>query len=148
MRKLAPMFVLTTLAALIGSTAGAATGTTMSMSNTDKNGSPTVDANTTATQNLSYSDKSNTSPGTNAKMDGAKMDGKAAITTKEMPQRTADFMDEDDKAMTAKAKADKMRKQKAKLAKAGDSKMMMNRTPAGATNDSAANSTTGVSQGQ
>lgn len=147
MRKTAPLFVLTTLAAaLIGATAVAATGTTTSMSATDKNGSPTVDANTTGTPNLSYSDKSNTSPGTNAKMDG-KMDGKAAITTNAMPQRTAEYMDEDNKAMTAKAKADKMHR-KAKLAKAGDSKMMMNRTPAGATNDSAVNSTTGVSQGQ
>ena len=146
MRKLAPMFVLTTIAALIGGTAVAATGTTNSMSSTDKNGSPTVDANTNTTQNLSYSDKSNTSPGTNAKMD-SKMDGKAAITTDAMPQRTTQYMDEDNKAMTSKAKTEKMHR-KAKLAKAGDSKSMMTRTTPGSTNDAAVNSTTGVSQGQ
>ena len=147
MRKSAPLFVLTTIAAaLIGGTAVAATGTMNSMSTTDKNGSPTVDANTNAAPNLSYSDKSNTSPGTNAKMD-SKMDGKAAISTKAMPQRTSEYMDEDNKSMTSKAKADKMHK-KAKLARAGDSKSMMNPTTNGSTNDAAVNSTTGVSQGQ
>ena len=150
MRKLAPMFVLTTIAALIGGTAVAATGTPNSMSTTDKNGSPTVDANTNATQNLSYSDKSNTSPGTNAKMDSkmdSKMDGKAAISTQAMPQRTSEYMDEDNKSMTSKAKADKMHK-KAKLARAGDSKPMMNHTTNGSTNDAAVNSTTGTSPGK
>ena len=149
MRKLAPMFVFTTIAALVGGTALAATGTTTSMSATDKSGAPTVDANTSNPQGMSYSDKSNTSPGTNARMDG-----KAAVNANRMPQHRAGMaMDEDDKSMTEqmttaeKAKAGKTRMKKAKVARAGDS-TMMNRTPIDSTNGAAVNSTNGSSAGQ
>jgi hypothetical protein len=64
MRKLAPMFITTSILAL-------AAGNVLAndtMGSTDKNGQPTV-SNNTQKGNLSYSDKSNTSKGTNAKMD-------------------------------------------------------------------------------
>jgi hypothetical protein len=148
MRKLAPMFVLTTIALACG-TAFAATGATNSTSTTDKLGAPTVDANTSNGQNLSYSDKSNTSTGTNARMDG-----KAAVTANQMPQHSAAMgMDEDDTSMTSKKtlaekkKAEKMRMKKANVARAGDS-TMVNRTPIDSSNGAAANSTTGSSAGQ
>jgi len=149
MRKLAPMFVFTTIAALVGGTALAATtGSTTSMAATDKSGAPTVDANTNNTQGMSYSDKSGTSPGTNARMDG-----KAPANANQMPRHSAAMgMDEDDKSMTeqktvAEKKAGKMHMKKAKVARAGDS-TMKNRTPIESSNGAAVNSTTGSSGGQ
>jgi hypothetical protein len=66
MRKLAP----TILAASIAALAGGAFANTGTMSTTDKvTGSPTVDTNTNNPQGMAYTDKSTTSPGTNAKID-------------------------------------------------------------------------------
>ena len=115
MRKLAPLFVSATLALIAGSAAAAT-----SMSNTDKaTGSPTVDSNTNNTQGMSYSDKSNTSPGTNAKMGS-----KAEAGVNEMPKQTAGMaVDEDRKAMKARAKAEKMHARDSKVAKANNPKM-------------------------
>ncbi len=150
MRKLAPMFVFTTIAALVGGTALAATtGMTTSMSATDKSGAPTVDANTNSTQGMSYSDKSSTSSGTNARMDGKA----SSMATNQTDERaTAKGVDEDDKSMTeqktaAEKKAGKMNMKKAKVARAGNS-TTMDRTPINSTNGAAANSTTGSSAGQ
>ena len=69
MRKLAPMFVMTSIVALAGGAALANTSDTTT--STDKMGSPTVEKNTQNPQGLSYSDKSNMSPGTNAKIDSS-----------------------------------------------------------------------------
>src|SRR5512140_193972 len=65
MRKLAPMFITTSILALA---AGTAFANTSDVNATDKNGQPTVSSNTNK-QPLSYSDKSSTAKGTNAKMD-------------------------------------------------------------------------------
>ena len=64
MRKLAPMFITTSILAFAAGNALA----NDTMGSTDKTGSPTV-SNNTQKGNLSYSDKSNTAKGTNAKMD-------------------------------------------------------------------------------
>jgi hypothetical protein len=65
MRKLAPAFLMTSMIAFAG---GALANTTADK--TDKvTGSPTVSTNQATGQDLSYSDKSNTSSGTNAKLD-------------------------------------------------------------------------------
>ena len=68
MRKLAPMFIMTSLIALAGGNALAGMNDATTTTTTDKMGAPTVSSNTKDSQRLSYSDKSNTSPGTNAKM--------------------------------------------------------------------------------
>ena len=73
MRKLAPLFVMTSIVALAGGNALATTMAADKAATTDKQGAPTVSPNTSNPQNLSYSDKSNTSPGTNAKMDDKAM---------------------------------------------------------------------------
>ena len=57
MLKLAPMFIMSSMVAFAGAAFAA-----------DTTGSPTVTPNTTNPQGLSYSDKSNTSTGTNAVM--------------------------------------------------------------------------------
>ena len=56
--RLAPLFISATLALAVGNAIAA-----------DTTGSPTVSPNTTNPQGMSYSDKSSTSPGTNAKME-------------------------------------------------------------------------------
>lgn len=73
MRKLAPAVLMTSMLALAGSAfANTADKTTDKSTKTDTiTGSPTVDSNKPTNADLSYSDKSNTSPGTNAKMDKA-----------------------------------------------------------------------------
>ena len=76
MRKLAPMFITTSILAL-------AAGNVLAndMSSTDKTGSPTV-SNNTEKQPLSYSDKSNTAKGTNAKMkDKASTSATGSVTS-------------------------------------------------------------------
>lgn len=65
MRKLAPMFITTSILALAAGNVLA--NNTSTLNSTDKNGSPTVSDNTNK-QPLSYSDKSNTAKGTNARM--------------------------------------------------------------------------------
>lgn len=87
MRKLAPMIVLTSLFAFSGATFAAST--------TDKVGNPTVTPNTTNPQGLSYSDKSNTSTGTNAAMDDktkatAAMEEDKKMDKKKMKKAKAD----------------------------------------------------------
>jgi hypothetical protein len=62
MRKLAPAFIMTSVLALAG-------GTALANTTASTTASPTVDPNTNNPQGQSYSDKSGTSPGTNATMD-------------------------------------------------------------------------------
>ena len=143
MRKLAPMFVMTSLVALVGGNAVAAmndkttttTGTTMT--------SPTVSPNTNNPQNLSYSDKSNTSPGTNAVMDD-----------KSKPMAAADTTDDDKNLQRTKKKM-----KKAKIAAHTDAtvksdaamtsgSVTSSNSPTRTTDGAAANSTTGRSAGQ
>lgn len=124
MRKLAPMFALTLISALVGGTAVAAMGDAAYTAPTATEGaSPTVEANTKNPQGLSYSDKSNTSSGTNAKMDdkGLAMDHEATTVHR------------------------KMKHHKAKVARAADADMDATRAPADVTNGAAVNSTTGTS---
>ena len=137
MRKLAPMFVMTSIVALVSGNALATMGDKATTpSTTDSSmASPTVKANTNTTQNLSYSDKSNTSPGTNAVMDDKSKPMMAATT-------------DDDKNL-AKTKK---RVKKAKVAARSDTMMhgdgSMSTMPGNSTNAAAANSTTGKSLGQ
>jgi hypothetical protein len=72
MRKIAPLFITTSILAFA---AGNVMAGSTTVSTDDKTGSPTVDNNTNA-QPLSYSDKSNTAKGTNARMNG-----KSTVTT-------------------------------------------------------------------
>jgi hypothetical protein len=84
MRKLAPVVLMSSMLAF----AGSAFANSADKVKTDNvTGSPTVSANKTNGADLSYSDKSNTSPGTNAKLDKpnkkkmkAKADAKADVT--------------------------------------------------------------------
>lgn len=96
MRKLAPAVLMTSMLAL----AGSAFANSADKVKTDNiTGSPTVSANKATATDLSYSDKSNTSPGTNAKMDKAKKKNKAKAdatagvtmdTTVSTPEASAD----------------------------------------------------------
>ena len=163
MRKLAPMFILSSVVAL-------AAGNVLAndtLSSTDKNGEPTVSANKNATsKDLSYSDKSNTSPGTNATM---KDKSAAAGTTDKMVTDTAQEAtttnaavahDEDNKDLDkhtnkpAKKKAKKVASNnKAKIDAPATDMPTANPTntttpPLSATKAEAANSTTGKSAGQ
>src|SRR3954466_9764971 len=79
MRKLAPMFITTSILALAAGNVLA----NNTMGATDKTGSPTVSDNTQK-QPLSYSDKSNTAKGTNAKIDDKASIGATADTTTSM----------------------------------------------------------------
>jgi len=130
MRKLAPSILFASITALMGTTAFAATGDSTSPSTDKVTGSPTVDDNSANPQGMSYSDRSNTSPGTNAHMDN---------TTSE---RTGIAMNDHDKEMAAKA-----RKHKAKMAKDRDLDTT-DRLPLDSTNGAAVNSTTGTSPGR
>jgi hypothetical protein len=76
MRKLAPLFITTSVLALAAGNVLA----NNTMGSTDKNGSPTVSDNTNK-QPLSYSDKSNTAKGTNARIDEKASIGAAADTS-------------------------------------------------------------------
>ncbi len=133
MRKLAPMFVMTSIVALAAGNALA--NNTKSTSYNSTVSSPTVDNNTRSPQGLSYSDKSNTSPGTNAIMDG-----------KSKPMTTAQ-----DQALQKTKK--KTHKAKAKLASRSgttdhkDTSMAAN-PPVNTTGADAANSVTGKSLGK
>jgi hypothetical protein len=127
MRKLAPTILFASIALAAGS-ALANTGTT---SSTDKvTGSPTVDTNTNNPQGTSYSDKSNTAPGTNARMDDE--------------ARTGVAVDSHDKTMGTKARKHK------KMAKNSVPSTLpsTNSAPIDSTNGAADNSTTGSSTGR
>jgi hypothetical protein len=137
MRKLAPLVLFASLAALVGGTTFAATGPTNSGSPDKATGSPSVQANTNNPAGMSYSDKSSTSPGTNAKMDDT-----TAVTPGHM-DGAGIAMDEDGKITTGKKTAEPVRKHKAKLAKSDLTK----RAPADSTNGAAANSTSGTPAG-
>jgi hypothetical protein len=123
MRKLAPAILFASITALAAGTALANTGTT---SSTDKvTGSPTVDTNTNNPQGTSYSDKSNTAPGTNARMDDE--------------ARTGVAVGSNDKTMGIHRKHKKVAK---------NSPSSTNNAPIDSTNGAADNSTTGTSTGR
>jgi hypothetical protein len=86
MRKLAPLFITTSVLAL-------AAGNVLAndMNSTDKTGSPTVSDNSQK-QPLSYSDKSNTAKGTNAKMNDKSATG---VTTSGSMSSTGDKLNAD-----------------------------------------------------
>ena len=174
MRKLAPMFITTSILALAAGSALA----NNTMGATDKNGNPSV-SNNTQQQPLSYSDKSNTAKGTNAKMDdksavGVSTTGDKAASDqvnsktnfatdedKRDAKTTAQSTEKDVSAKPAKAKKAKVA-HTSKLHKdttsttastdtnvtgTGTEKMEKN-PPLSATKGEAANSLTGKSAGQ
>lgn len=166
MRKLAPMFITTSILALAAGTAFANTG---DVNATDKNGQPTVSSNTNK-QPLSYSDKSSTAKGTNAKMnDKPAVAGSTATTTDE---NTRSYVSgEDKKEMRDEAKeTDKAMAKHPKHAKARHTRLHKSTTtarddttssmptakpspssdnpPLSATQGEAANSMTGKSAGR
>jgi hypothetical protein len=133
MRNLAPAFIMTSVLALAGGSALA----------NSTSASPTVDKNTGNTQNQSYSDKSNTSPGTNANMDDQSK-GVVASTT------------DDDKNLQRTKKATK-KKVAMNKTKSSDSTVKSDTsvstpapssTPTSKTGATDANSTTGISTGK
>jgi hypothetical protein len=170
MRKLAPMFITTSILAL-------AAGNVLAndMNSTDKSGSPTV-SNNTQKQPLSYSDKSNTAKGTNAKMDDKNSSTTASSTGDKMSSdkvnsNTSFATDEDKRdaklnsntgdnadltAKPAKAKKAKVshssKMHKDKVAKDDtvtntQTEATVKNPPLSATKGEAANSTTGKSAG-
>jgi hypothetical protein len=175
MRKLAPMFITTSILALA---AGNVLANNTTMGSTDKTGSPTVSDNTNK-GSLSYSDKSNTAKGTNAKMDDKSVTGSATASTadksasekvnsqttfatdedkyskKETSQRTEKDASMDSTAKPAKAKKAKVAKATHKDTVAKDqtvtdtgTEKMEKSPPLSATKGEAANSLTGKSAGQ
>ena len=171
MRKLAPMFITTSILALAAGNALA-----NDMGSTDKTGSPTVSSNTQK-QPLSYSDKSNTAKGTNAKMndnasvgmstsDKAKSDSINSNTTFATDEDKSDVKEQSNrKESTATDTTPKHHKvKKAKTAHHTkmhkdtvakddtvtntDTEKSVKNPPLSATKGEAANSTTGKSAGQ
>ena len=170
MRKLAPMFITTSILAL-------AAGNVLAndMGSTDKTGSPTVSSNTNK-QPLSYSDKSNTAKGTNAKMndnasagmstsDKAKSDSIGSNTTFATDEDKSDVKEQSNrkestatdttpkhpkvkKAKTAHAKMHKDTVAKDDTVTNTDTEKSVKNPPLSATKGEAANSTTGKSAGQ
>jgi hypothetical protein len=171
MRKLAPMFITTSILAL-------AAGNVLAndtMGSTDKTGSPTVSDNTQNPNKLSYGDKSNTAKGTNAKIDdkaaasastadgstaGARVDADNSFATDEDKHDVKPSANAGDKTdLSAKpAKAKKAKVAHSKLHKdtmAKDETVTGTPTekieknpPLSASKGEAANSTTGKSPGQ
>lgn len=164
MRKLAPMFITTSILAL-------AAGNVLAndMSSTDKTGSPTVSDNTQK-QPLSYSDKSPIAKGTNAKMDDKKSVGAStdtAVTKDEkLSTQTTFATDEDKRDVKEQSNRNEAKPVKAKKARVAHHKVHKDRVaksdtvtdtgtekveknpPLSATKGEAANSTTGKSAGQ
>lgn len=150
MRKLAPMFIVASLVAFGGNALATTTTTAVDKTKTtDKMGAPTVSANTND-PNLSYSDKSNTSPGTNAKMGDKPMAMWNGTSTDCAMIATMDHSKFSSKMKEQHAKA-KMDCAAAPTMAATPS--TMSSTPptspaAGSTSGSAVNSTTGISPGK
>ena len=166
MRKLAPMFITTSILALA---AGTAFANTSDINATDKNGQPTVSSNTNK-QPLSYSDKSSVAKGTNAPMNDKATTATTGDTT--LNNDTKSYVSgEDKKEMRDESKdtAGTTKHHKAKHVKHAkhhkdtttaareDTTSTMptakpapssNSTPMSATQGEAANSTTGKSAGQ
>ena len=171
MRKLAPMFITTSILAL-------AAGNVLAndMHSTDRTGSPTVSDNTQK-QPLSYSDKSNTAKGTNAKLNdkGTTVAGSASTSDKmasDNVNSSTSFATDEDKynkkenaQRTEKDSTHASKPAKAKKAKVAhkthkdtvarddtvtntDTEKTMKNPPLSATKGEAANSTTGKSAGQ
>lgn len=175
MRKLAPLFITTSVLALAAGNVLA----NNTMGSTDKTGSPTVSDNTVK-QPLSYSDKSNTAKGTNAKMDdkaaaGVSADGSNVSSDTRVDASNSFATDEDKRDVKPSSnsgdKADMPAKPaKAKKAKVAHHKMHKEKVasdatssgtvtgtptdkvetnpPLSATKGEAASSTTGKSAGQ
>jgi hypothetical protein len=145
MRKLAPLFITTSVLAL-------AAGNVLAndtMGSTDKNGSPTVSDNTQNPNKLSYGDKSNTAQGTNAKMEDQPTIGTAA-KDKPMSADTTDQPAKPAKAKKAKVAHSKLNKDTtAKDSTVTDTptEQPVKNPPLSATKGDAANSTTGKSAG-
>lgn len=122
MRKLAPMFITTSILAL-------AAGNVLAndtMGSTDKTGSPTV-SNNTQKGPLSYSDKSSTSPGTNAKMDDKSSAGMSSTGDKlnsgKVDSNTTFATDEDKRDAKPSSQAGEKADLTAKPAKAKKAKV-------------------------
>lgn len=135
MRQFAHTVLFASITAVTSVTTFAATGDSTSPSVDKATGSPSVQANTANPQGMSYSDKSNTSPGTNAKMD-------TPIIASQVPAESPDIAtDEHDRKMIRR-----MRAHKPNVAKDGDLDTT-GRASIESTNGATANSTTGTSPG-
>lgn len=145
MRKLAPMFVMTSIVALAGGTAFANMNDTGTPDN--KTGSPTVSKNTQNPQGLSYSDKSNTAKGTNARIDS-----NSSVAASSTAGGAVAAVDDDKTLLTNDRRNDdttankKITKKKHKKVASNGMKTSIN-PPVDATHAAAVNSTTGVSGG-
>ena len=138
MRKLAPAFIMTSVLAVAGSTAFAATNSTMA--------SPTVSPNTNNPQNESYSDKSGTSPGTNATMDDKSRPTMGSTTDDDKNlQRT---MKKTTKKKVAMHSDRMMKSEPAVKSETSVSTTAPASTPISNTGATSANSTTGISTGK
>jgi len=164
MRKLAPIFISSIVALAAGNVfANSAAKNSAGM---DSTGSPTVSSNTQNQDKTSYGDRSQTSPGTNAKMNANTTTGQSSSVSdpnwaanedkKEHSEQTATEPTEKSVKKSTKAK------HKVAKAKTHDTTTMRGDTTANqpaptvdatnpatpATNGAAANSTTGKSPGQ
>ncbi len=138
MRKLAPAFIMTSVLALAGGTAFAATTSTMA--------SPTVSPNTNNPQNESYSDKSGTSPGTNATMDDKSKPAMASTTDDDKNLNRT--MKKTTKKKVAMHSANKMKSEPTVKSETSISASAPASTPTSNTGATAVNSTTGISTGK
>ncbi len=151
MRKLAPMFVMTSIVALVGGNAVANMNektTATPSATTDASASPTVPANTANLNNQSYSDKGSSEPGTNAIMDDKSKPSVAATTDDDKALRKTRK-----KAPKAKVAARTEPVVKSDAKKVPDASVSSSPTtstnpPTKTTDGVAANSSTGQSTGQ
>ena len=164
MRKLAPIFISSIVALAAGNVY--ANSAAKNATGTDATGSPTVSANTQNPDKTSFGDKSNTSPGTNAKMNDKAVSGQSSSVSDPNWAANEDKKEHADQAVTDTSKpVKKAKKQKVAKAKKHDDTTLMKRDdtmantqpaptvdasspPIAATNGAAANSTTGKSPGQ
>ena len=89
MRKLAPAILFASIATVMAGTAAAAIGDATPPSTDKVTGSPTVDTNSSNPQGTSYTDKSSTSPGTNALMAPREEGTGVAMSDPDRPARPA-----------------------------------------------------------
>jgi hypothetical protein len=165
MRKLAPIFI-SSIVALAAGNAFANTAAKNS-AGMDSTGSPTVSANTPNQANTSFGDRSQTSPGTNAKMNDKAVTGQSSSVSD--PNWAANEDKKEHSEQTATEPTDKSVKKTTKHHKVAKAKKHDTTTssmrddttanqpaptvdasnpPTSKTNGAAANSTTGKSPGQ
>ena len=163
MRKLAPIFISSIVALAAGNVyANSAAKNSAGM---DSTGSPTVSSNTQNQDKTSYGDRSQTSPGTNAKINANTTTGQSSAVTDPNWAANEDKKEHSEQTATeptSKSVKKATKHHKVAKAKTHDTTTMRGDTtanqpaptvdaanpPTSATNGAAANSTTGKSPGQ